>query len=311
MKKTLFTIIFLFQVIFAIGQETKPSGLKLIQSPSFHYNPVDSAVWMYKNSTYLWNRVNYQHWSLKTDANINPVRVTSRDQLNVTNSATIGWTSANLTDSTKSLNAIVDTSATVILSRQRAANTYQLKLGYTPYNATNPAGYTTNVGTVTSITAGLGLSGGAITTAGTVALDTASTVVLSRQRAANTYQAKTYIIDNSTQTNTGSSQTGSTSSQTATTKTYTPKGSKALILFSCRLFNSTGTAANVYFKTSVNGGTPATIMAHEYISNTQISVKGYDLVNVNQNSSNTIDIVWTSDTNHSISERSLIIIDLP
>ncbi|MCC3607442.1 MAG: hypothetical protein JGK24_30500, partial [Microcoleus sp. PH2017_29_MFU_D_A] len=49
-------------------------------------------------------------------------------------------------------------------------------LGYTPYNATNPSGYTSNTGTVTSITAGTGLSGGTITSSGTVALaDTAVT----------------------------------------------------------------------------------------------------------------------------------------
>jgi hypothetical protein len=38
------------------------------------------------------------------------------------------------------------------------------------YAASNPSGYTSNTGTVTSITAGTGLSGGAITTSGTVAL---------------------------------------------------------------------------------------------------------------------------------------------
>ena len=43
-------------------------------------------------------------------------------------------------------------------------------------------------GTVTSVGTGLGLTGGTITTTGTISLDTASSVVLSRQRAANTYQ---------------------------------------------------------------------------------------------------------------------------
>ena len=43
-------------------------------------------------------------------------------------------------------------------------------LGFTPYNSTNPSGYTTNTGTVTSIVAGTGLSGGTISTSGTVAL---------------------------------------------------------------------------------------------------------------------------------------------
>lgn len=46
-------------------------------------------------------------------------------------------------------------------------------LGYTPYNSTNPNGYTTNTGTVTKVTAGTGLSigttaGGNFTTSGTI-----------------------------------------------------------------------------------------------------------------------------------------------
>ena len=43
-------------------------------------------------------------------------------------------------------------------------------------------------GTVTNIATGLGLSGGPITTTGTLLVDTASASILSRQRAANTYQ---------------------------------------------------------------------------------------------------------------------------
>ncbi len=42
-------------------------------------------------------------------------------------------------------------------------------------------------GTVTSVATGLGLSGGTITTSGTLLVDTASASILSRQRAANTY----------------------------------------------------------------------------------------------------------------------------
>lgn len=49
-------------------------------------------------------------------------------------------------------------------------------LGYTPYDASNPSGYTNNVGTVTSVAAGTGLTGGPITSSGTIALaDTAVT----------------------------------------------------------------------------------------------------------------------------------------
>jgi hypothetical protein len=55
-------------------------------------------------------------------------------------------------------------------------------LGFTPYNATNPAGYTSNVGTVTSValtttSSRLTVSGSPITTSGTLALDLATTTV--------------------------------------------------------------------------------------------------------------------------------------
>ena len=48
-------------------------------------------------------------------------------------------------------------------------------LGFTPYNATNPNSYTSNLGTVTQIIAGTGLNGGTITTSGTI--DLANTTV--------------------------------------------------------------------------------------------------------------------------------------
>ena len=55
-------------------------------------------------------------------------------------------------------------------------NGKQAALGFTPYNATNPSGYTANTGTVTSVTFGTGLTGGTISTSGTVNLaDTAVT----------------------------------------------------------------------------------------------------------------------------------------
>lgn len=87
----------------------------------------------------------------------------------------------------KAIEAITGTSG---LLKKTAANTWSLDtssyitgitssmvttaLGYTPYNSTNPNGYTTNTGTVTKVTAGTGLkigtasSGGDITTSGTI-----------------------------------------------------------------------------------------------------------------------------------------------
>lgn len=55
-----------------------------------------------------------------------------------------------------------------------SSSTITSALGFTPYNSTNPNGYTTNTGTVTQVTAGTGLkigtasSGGDITTTGTI-----------------------------------------------------------------------------------------------------------------------------------------------
>jgi len=70
-------------------------------------------------------------------------------------------------------------------------------LGYTPYNATNPAGYTTNTGTVTSInlTAGTGIavSGGPITSSGSITVtNTAPDQVVSLAGAGTTAITGTY-----------------------------------------------------------------------------------------------------------------------
>jgi hypothetical protein len=60
---------------------------------------------------------------------------------------------------------------------------------YTLPSATGTLALTSQLtsGTVTSIATGLGLSGGTITTSGTLLVDTSSASILSRQRAANTY----------------------------------------------------------------------------------------------------------------------------
>jgi hypothetical protein len=63
-------------------------------------------------------------------------------------------------------------------------------LGFTPYNATNPNGYTSNTGTVTSIVAGTGLSGGTITTSGTIALANTAVTAGSYTNASITVDAQ-------------------------------------------------------------------------------------------------------------------------
>ena len=62
-------------------------------------------------------------------------------------------------------------------------------LGYTPYNATNPNGYTTNTGTVTKVSTGVGLTGGDVTTTGTVKAKLRSETALTNASAADTETA--------------------------------------------------------------------------------------------------------------------------
>lgn len=72
-----------------------------------------------------------------------------------------------------------------ILTRLAAGTSSQkLTGGTTPSWKDSTAAST---GTVTSVATGLGLSGGTITTTGTLLVDTSSASILSRQRAANTY----------------------------------------------------------------------------------------------------------------------------
>ena len=54
------------------------------------------------------------------------------------------------------------------------AGTFSLDTN-TYYLASNPNGYTTNTGTVTSVIAGTGLSGGTINTTGTIAVNYGTT----------------------------------------------------------------------------------------------------------------------------------------
>jgi hypothetical protein len=111
------------------------------------------------------------------------------------------------------LTAIAALAGTTGLVRKTAANTYSLDtatyltgitsgqvttaLGYTPYNATNPAGYTTNTGTVTSVnlTAGTGVSvsGGPVTSSGAITVtNTAPDQIVSLTAGTNVTVTGTY-----------------------------------------------------------------------------------------------------------------------
>lgn len=93
-----------------------------------------------------------------------------------TNMFTFNGSVAKTVDITKSalgLGNVENKSSATIRGELTSANV-TTALGFTPYNSTNPNGYTTNVGTITGVTAGTGLSGGG--TSGTVTLNHSNSV---------------------------------------------------------------------------------------------------------------------------------------
>lgn len=94
-------------------------------------------------------------------------------------------------------------------------NSKQAALGFTPYNATNPSGYTSNTGTVTSVAAtagtGISISGSPITSSGTFnIINTAPDQVVSLTGAGTTTVTGTY--PNFTITSTGGGGSGTVTS---------------------------------------------------------------------------------------------------
>ena len=93
-----------------------------------------------------------------------------------TNMFTFNGSVAKTVDITKSalgLGNVENKSSATIRGELTSANV-TTALGFTPYNSTNPNGYTTNVGTITGVTAGTGLNGGG--TSGTVTLNHSNSV---------------------------------------------------------------------------------------------------------------------------------------
>ena len=111
------------------------------------------------------------------------------------------------------LTAIAALAGTVGFVKKTAANTYTLDtstyltgitsgqvitaLGFTPYNATNPAGYTANTGTVTSVNliagTGVSVSGGPVTSSGSITVtNTAPDQVVSLTAGTNVTVTGTY-----------------------------------------------------------------------------------------------------------------------
>jgi hypothetical protein len=105
-----------------------------------------------------------------------------------TNITSISGTYPNLTINAAAQTTDTSSLSTRINARVKYTDTSSMLSAY--QTAINAKGN----GTVTSVATGLGLSGGAITTTGTLLVDTSSASIISRQRAAATY---TLISDTS------------------------------------------------------------------------------------------------------------------
>ena len=118
-----------------------------------------------------------------------PIKIDAQGHISAYGSAVTSWALSAITgaDDLKAIEALTGTSGFL---KKTATNTWGLDtntyltgitssqittaLGYTPYDSTNPDGYTNNVGTVTSVAAsgsgGITISGSPVTTSGTIAI---------------------------------------------------------------------------------------------------------------------------------------------
>src|ERR1035437_1198423 len=120
--------------------------------------------------------------------------------------------------------------------------------------AQSNAKYGTGSGTVTSVATGLGLSGGTITTTGTLLVDTASAVILTRLRASHEYQAKGSYVGKATMpTSIGIACSDETTALTAGAAKVTFRMPYAM----------TVTAVRAGVTTAATGGTLLTVDIHE------------------------------------------------
>ena len=194
------------------------------------------------------------------------------------------------------LTAIAALAGTTGIVRKTAANTYTLDtasyltgitsgqvttaLGFTPYNATNPAGYTSNVGTVTSvgITAGTGVSvsGGPITSSGAITVtNTAPDQIVSITGAGTATVTGTY--PNFTITATGGSGTVSSVAASGGTTGLTFTGSPITTSGTLTLGGTLATASGGTNLTSYTAGDLVYASALNTLGKLGIGTSGYVL----------------------------------
>lgn len=153
-------------------------------------------------------------------------------------------------------------------------------LGFTPYNATNPAGYTANVGTVTSVnlTAGTGVSvsGGPITSSGAITVtNTAPDQVVSLTGGGATTVTGTYPNFTITTTGLGAgtvtsvAASGGTTGLTFTGSPITTSGTLTLGGTLALANGGTGATTDSGARTNLGLGTAATTDASAYATAAQ------------------------------------------
>lgn len=166
-------------------------------------------------------------------------------------------------------------------------------LGFTPYNATNPSGYTTNTGTVTKVTAGTGLTttsgsstdGGNFTTSGTLYLTKTAVTAGSYGPSANASPAHAagfsvpyFTVDDYGRITAASTKTitlpSDNNTDTKVTQTATTTNADYEILFSETADNTTRTEAarktsGLKFNPSTNGLQLSSAVTLQYNSTTK------------------------------------------